>query len=397
MTLLIPALLATAGRYEDARGALGACTEPSWLQLAGKGDLRLVCELHAGLITKASFRRPRHLRAGQPSGHRQGHDSTGWVPAFMAEQRPVVQARQQATQAARAVSQGKSREEIRQLLRAKLDERDVKMQPVAFEQTVDLLATEREPLGKARLVLRGLKALKDLGGQGRPRAVETSGGQQPEPEEQPDPAWAKTPVSHLPNLACDGGQARRRPGRWCFRAVGRADVRQLRQIRQPQSRGLAQQRRAHVPRPARADRACGLQAHRFPRPSGRCRPSRRHRCSRRKVRGCNDGGTRDADGRDSALRPRSSSAVADARATTRIVGRKIRPPRTANRERTGRSRPDALRWSSQLARRSEHANQTTDDDASRRQPRHRTQEVAAEDRLATSKLYSLRGALAHER
>ena len=112
----------------------------------------------------------------------------------MAEQRPVVEARQQATQAARAVSQGKSREEIRQLLRAKLDERDVKMQPVAFEQTVDLLATEREPLGKARLVLRGLKALKDLGGQGRPRAVETSGGQQPEPEEQPDPAWAKTPV-----------------------------------------------------------------------------------------------------------------------------------------------------------------------------------------------------------
>ena len=158
-----------------------------------------------------------------------------------------------------------------------------------------------------------------------------------------------------------------------------------------------EQRRAHVPRPARADRACGLQAHRFPRPSAGCCPSRRHRCSRRKVRGCNDGGTRDADGRDSALRPRSSSAVADARATTRIVGRKIRPPRTANRERTGRSRPDALRWSSQLARRSEHANQTTDDDASRRQPRHRTQEVAAEDRLATSKLYSLRGALAHER
>ena len=77
VTLLIPALLATAGRYEDARGALGARTEPSWLQLAGKGDLRLVRQLTRWTDHQGELPLPKTPARGQPSGHRQGHDSRG--------------------------------------------------------------------------------------------------------------------------------------------------------------------------------------------------------------------------------------------------------------------------------------------------------------------------------
>jgi hypothetical protein len=43
------------------------------------------------------------------------------------------------------------------------------MQPVAFEQTLESLASEQEPFGKARTAWRGLRALGDIGHAPTPR------------------------------------------------------------------------------------------------------------------------------------------------------------------------------------------------------------------------------------
>jgi hypothetical protein len=109
----------------------------------------------------------------------------------MAERKPDILVRQEAISATRAAGEGKSREQIRELLGAELEKRGVKMQPVDFEQTVDFLATEHEPFGKVRLALRGFKALTNLisTGSGLVDALRDDR----EPHDEPDPAWAKTP------------------------------------------------------------------------------------------------------------------------------------------------------------------------------------------------------------
>jgi hypothetical protein len=120
-----------------------------------------------------------------------GPDSSRGFTAFMAEQKPEILARQEAVRATRAASEGKSREQIRELLGAELDTRSVQMQPVEFEQNVEFLATEHEPFGKARLALRGFKALTDLISTGSGLLAAVS--EEDEPRDEPDPAWAKTP------------------------------------------------------------------------------------------------------------------------------------------------------------------------------------------------------------
>jgi hypothetical protein len=45
------------------------------------------------------------------------------------------------------------------------------MPPVTFEQTIESLAAEQEPFGKARLAFRGLRALWDIGHTGTFRVL----------------------------------------------------------------------------------------------------------------------------------------------------------------------------------------------------------------------------------
>lgn len=193
VTGLIPALFAGAARYEEARSALARCEDPSWQELADNNDRRLLRQLkrwvdHEGRLALPST--PARWPAERPPAT-PGPDSSHGFAAFMAEQKPEILARQEAVRATRAASEGKSREQIRELLRAELDTRSVKMQPVDFEQTVDFLATEHEPLGHARLALRGFKAVKDLISTGSGLFVAFS--KDDEPGDYPDPPWAKTP------------------------------------------------------------------------------------------------------------------------------------------------------------------------------------------------------------
>jgi len=193
VTELIPALLAGAGRYEEARRALALCEDPHWQEIADANDRRLLRQLTRWVDREGELglpSTPARWPAKWPPPA-SGPDPSRGFKAFMAEQRPEILARREAISATRAASEGKSREQIRELLGAELEKRSVKMQPVEFEQNVDFLATEHEPFGKARLAMRGFKALTDLISTG-PGLVDTL-RQDREPQDEPDPAWAKTP------------------------------------------------------------------------------------------------------------------------------------------------------------------------------------------------------------
>jgi hypothetical protein len=188
---LIAALLVGAGRYEEARGALAECEQPD--PEDGRENVRFLRQLtrwveHAGKLalpaTPAEW--PPDWRSRLRSF--QGPASLG---QFAAENMPDIQARQEAVRAVRAGGAGKSRDELRSLLRSELASREVTMEPVAFEQTLESLVTEQVPFGKPRIALRGVRALWDLGHSSTLRVF----SDQPDdsPEDGPDRAWLKTP------------------------------------------------------------------------------------------------------------------------------------------------------------------------------------------------------------
>lgn len=191
---LIAALLAAAGRHDQTKRFLSEHLKPGWQQRATPQDRRFVRQLtrwveHDGKLplptTPARWpSQPPRPRRVQPPGS---------FKEFFAEHQPQAEARTQAVRAVREVSHGKTRDELRVLLREELDKRDVDMDPVNFAMRVDSLATEREPLGKARIALRGLRALRDLGQSGRPRVSETPPGEPLQSEGSPEPAWLTTP------------------------------------------------------------------------------------------------------------------------------------------------------------------------------------------------------------
>lgn len=193
VTELIPALLVGVGRYEEARNALALCEDPHWQEIAGANDRRLLRQLTRWVDSEGGLElpsTPRRWPAEWPPPA-SDPDPTRGFKAFRAEQRPEALARREAISATRAASAGKSREQIRELLGAELERRSVRMQPVEFEQNVDFLVTEHEPFGKARLAMRGFKALTDLISTG-PVLVGALRHDR-ELQDEPDPTWAKTP------------------------------------------------------------------------------------------------------------------------------------------------------------------------------------------------------------
>jgi hypothetical protein len=193
VTELVPALLAGAERYQESRRALAQCEDPLWQQIADANDRRFLRQLkrwldHEGRLALPST--PARWPAQWPPPVSRAEPPRSFR-AFTAETRPEMLARREAISATRAASEGRSREQIRELLAVELEKRSVKMQPVAFEQNVDFLAMEREPFGKARLALRGLKALTGLISTGSELAGTIRDDR--DPQDEPDPAWAKTP------------------------------------------------------------------------------------------------------------------------------------------------------------------------------------------------------------
>jgi hypothetical protein len=189
----IAALLAGAGRYDDALRALAECEQPD--PEGGRENARFVRQLtrwvrHAGKLALPTT--PAEWPADWKS-HLRDSQAPSSLGQFAAENMAEIKVRQEAVRAVRAVSAGKSREALRTMLRSELSSREVSMPPVSFEQTIESLATQQEPFGKARLALRGLRALWDLGRSRSPARRAVCDEPNDPAEDEPDPAWMRAP------------------------------------------------------------------------------------------------------------------------------------------------------------------------------------------------------------
>jgi hypothetical protein len=184
---LVPALLAASGRREDARRALDEFIArddeqvrvPEYRRFARQLGRRLDAETDTPLPTTPArwpLRRPTRVE----------HQSIG---ATFAKARHDARIKNEVVEATRALSDGKSRDEIKAVLQRELDKRDLTMEPLEIETQLDLITTLQEPFGRGRLALRGLKALKELG-TGRIELTKVVRGEW-EPPPQPD--WIKPP------------------------------------------------------------------------------------------------------------------------------------------------------------------------------------------------------------
>ncbi len=157
---LMAALLAGAGRYDEARRVLVEDTQLVPEDEVSREHRRFVRQLTRFLdgelpLPTTPPRWPPGPLALEP---------TPTFSQVVLEKLPEARAQQDAVEAMRAISHGKTRGELRTLLEKELDERGAKLDPSAVETQVDLLATERKPFGKARIAMRGLKVLGEFAG-----------------------------------------------------------------------------------------------------------------------------------------------------------------------------------------------------------------------------------------
>jgi hypothetical protein len=195
---LIAALLAGAGRYDEARQALVEATPETRERNASREHRRFVRQLTRFLDTTGELSLPTTPPCWPPR-------PTGPEPPLSPLQvftkiLPEGQSRQEAIKAVRAVSQGKSRDELRTLLEEEVSKRNLNIDPGAVETQVDLIATEHESFGKARIALRALKAAGELARSWRQskvvpeRPLEDSETKlQPQSKRKPEPTWIELP------------------------------------------------------------------------------------------------------------------------------------------------------------------------------------------------------------
>jgi hypothetical protein len=197
---LVPALLAGCARYDDARRVLAQYTRPGSEQAWSPREYRRfvrqltrLLDMGSGVSLPTTPPRwpPCPAKLRPPPSFR----------AIVSEQVPVVKARQEAVKTVRAISKGKTRDELRTHLSREFDQRKVSMDPGAFDVTLDLLTTEQKRLGKTRIALRVIRSLQMLGSSARKRR---SGGKQREvadrrplayveAELESKPSWLKLP------------------------------------------------------------------------------------------------------------------------------------------------------------------------------------------------------------
>ena len=151
---VIPVLLATSGRPTEARSALS-----SYLA-SGREE-----------VTTPEFKRFSYAFSGWlDAGAVAPEPPTGPVgPRMRRPERPTredqarkLRARREAENAVRRHSDGKTRDQLREMLTAELVRHEVKEAPFAIEMMLDKIQAPETPLGRARYTLSGLKAAAGL-------------------------------------------------------------------------------------------------------------------------------------------------------------------------------------------------------------------------------------------
>jgi hypothetical protein len=154
---LIPALLAGAGRRDEARRALETYAALTGNEEEVPRQYRRTVRQIARWLDVGSAALPTSPPFW-PADPTMPMPSTSLAEA-LAEALPQARARGRAVAAARGLSENKTREELRPLLMRELNREGATMDEQSMEAAVDLLAAERQTFGKARVALHALSAL----------------------------------------------------------------------------------------------------------------------------------------------------------------------------------------------------------------------------------------------
>lgn len=148
--MVVPALLAAAGRFEEARAALARCGREMGPPEEGRRWRRFVYQLTRWIDSGGDTA----LLPSQPPPRRYERSERRSVTDTWHEAR----ARKGAVEAVRHMGSGRSRSELRAMLESELAGRGASMDPLGVEQSIDQLWTSHGD--RAR---QGAQALKGLG------------------------------------------------------------------------------------------------------------------------------------------------------------------------------------------------------------------------------------------
>jgi hypothetical protein len=150
----IPVLLAASGDLDGARSELAAHLDSDREEVTTPEYRRFCYKFNRWLDAGAAIPEP----PSGPVGARVRRD-----PGPTREERARnSRIRSQAVDAVRRQSGGKSRDQLREMLRTELDRRGLKERPVAIEMALDSIEASSSAFGRARLTMTGLKLATDF-------------------------------------------------------------------------------------------------------------------------------------------------------------------------------------------------------------------------------------------
>ncbi len=195
---LIPALLALAGRRDEARQVLAQYASRDIEGIENRDYRRFARQLNRWLDANGKLLPPRTPpRWPPPSSFKRAPRPPASFAEFFFDSdrkekvRSDSRARKEAVDAVRNAGHDKSREEIRALLERELSQRGLTMEPLLVERQVEVILADREPFGKTRFAIRALKQLKDSQASRGQGGLLKQVGRQGRPQDEPD--WLKPP------------------------------------------------------------------------------------------------------------------------------------------------------------------------------------------------------------
>jgi hypothetical protein len=182
VNMVVPALLAAAGRFEEARSALARDRREVDTPEESRRERRFVYQLTRWIDSGGD---PALLPSEPPPPRRYEHSERRSATETWRE----VRARKEAVEAVRQAGSGHDRSELRAMLESELAGRGAGMDPLGVEQAIDQLWTSR-----GERVRQGAEALKTLGkiGLGVANVIRTR--ELPELPDMSVPDWLGPPA-----------------------------------------------------------------------------------------------------------------------------------------------------------------------------------------------------------
>jgi hypothetical protein len=181
VNMVVPALLATAGRFDEARGALARYRPEMDLPQERRRQRRFVYQLTRWIDSGGE----QSLLPSEPPPGRHEHSERRSATETWRE----IRVRNEAVEAVKRVGIAHDRAELRAMLGSELAQRGVGMSPLQVEQRIDQLWTS--PAERAR---QGAQALKTLGKIGLTVANAIRTRELPEIPDMSVPEWLEPPA-----------------------------------------------------------------------------------------------------------------------------------------------------------------------------------------------------------